>query len=604
MKRFRPNSLLLASLFVFIFAAPSWSQPAREIRVVAAVSTGFKSASDWKKDINERIAYANKIFERDYGLHFSVEKFVSWEPSDETRGMPIIVEELKQFPLASGDHVIIGFHQMSQEMKSEKMEDLETVGTAQFFNGYIAIRDPKMDLSPEQKQTILVHELAHLFGAVHVSGNTCIMFPSLPFAAEDRLDPENRQIILQTKNVDFTKGIESLEPKTLDSLIAIYEKLIRANPHSDFYYQLGDFYRKRGLEARAISIWEEALRYHYDNPRIHYELGVFYYKSGRYDRAVQELGSAIAHYVLDSQKKQKANVLSLLGAAYFEKEHEDQAVYAWLQGLTLDPDNRDLQANLAAAYLKKGDTDRALAELEKLHAKHPDDAVILSNLGTVSMRKKNYEKAVEYYSQALLKNPEPDKNKKDFLFSIPKWALLLDLATAYQAMGNWPEAQKQLEKAKLLAPKNEDILRELGRVHVMQKQFKLAVTELDAAIRIKKENPQTHALLAQAYAESGNAVQALAAAQQAIRYSSDNVMKSMLHRNMGLIYLKDGNNIKGLEQLKLAASLNWNDADTHYNLGVAYANQKDFENAKRSFKTALSMRPAFQQAKDALATLK
>lgn len=595
----------LSASFLFLFAAGSaWAQtPAREIRVVAAVSSEFKKNPDWKKDIQQRVAHANKVFEQTFGLHFSVDRYLPWDPADETRGMPILVEELKKFSLPSGSHVVVGFHRLSKALNSEKLEDIETVGTAQFFNGYVAIRDPQADLAEDDKKIILVHEIAHLFGAVHIDGKSAIMNAALPPLPENQLDPENRQILLQTRGVDFAKGVDSLPSETLDRLISIYEKLIRRNPHSDFYYQLGEFYRKRGLEARAVAVWEEALRYHYDNPRIHYELGVFYYKAGRYDQAVQELGSAIAHYVLDSQKKQKANVLSLLGAAYFEKGHDDQAVYAWLQGLTLDSENRDLQANLAAAYLKKGDVDRAMTELEKLHTKYPDDAAILSNLGAVAFQKKDYDKAVYYFSESLAKNPEPSKDKKDYLFSIPKWSLHLDLGAAYGQKGDWLQAQRQFEKAKLLEPKNEVILRSLGRVYVMQKQYKPAIAELDAALRLRADNPETHALLAQAYAESGNAPQALTAAAQAVRYSSDNVFKSALHKNMGLIYARDNNYIKALEELKIASSLNWSDSDLHYNLGVVYLNRQDVESAKRSFKTALSLKPGFQPAKDALASL-
>lgn len=602
MKPARLNWLSASLLFLF-FSASAWASPARQIQITAAVSEEFKKNPDWKKDILERVSYTNKIFEPAFGLRFRIENFISWNPADETRGMPILVEELKQFPLKSADHLVAGFHRLSAELKSEKMEDLETVGTAQFFKGYIAIRDPHSGLSPDQNQIVFVHEIAHLFGAVHVNHASAIMHPSLSVNPQGQLDPENQQIIRYTKNVDFLRGIDSLRPETIDRLIAIYEKLIRGNPHSDFYYQLGDFYRKRGFEARAISVWEEALRYQYTNPRIHYELGIFYYQSGRYDQAVQELGSAIAHYVLDSQRKQKANVLTLLGAAYFEKGFDDRAVFTWMQGLALDPDNRDLQANLAAAYLKRGDIDRSLAELEKLHAKNPLDVAILSNLGSVYFQKKNYEKAAYYFSQALIKNQPGQGKDSSYLFKIPKWTLLLDLGAAYAALGDWPSAQRELLKAKNENPKSDDILRELGRVYLQQKQHKPAQAELEAALKIKKDHPQTYALLAQSYAESGNPAQALSFADQAIRYSDDPALKAMLRRNRGMIYARDRNYIKALEELKLAAGLNWNDPDTHYNMGVVYVNRQDFENAKRSFKVALSQRPDFQQAKDALKNL-
>lgn len=593
-------------LLSLILAAPAaQAAEARQIKVIAAASPAFKQNPDWQKDITERIGHANKVFEKEYGLHFRVEQFKAWDAPDENKGMPVLVEDLKKFPVGPGQ-IVIGFHKMTKAGDSEKMEDMETVGTASFFLGRIAIRDPYGDWTPAQRQTVMVHEIAHLFGAVHVSASSAIMYPSLPAMPEEKIDPENRQIISLTNSVDFQKGLDSFSAKTLDDLISIYEKLIRLNPQSDFYHQLGLFYRKRNLEARAIAVWEEALRHHYSNPAIHYELGVYYHKAGNYDRAVQELGSAIAHFVLESQKKQKAGTLNLLGAAYFEKGMNDQAVYTWLQGLTLDPDNAGLQSNLAAAFLQKGELDRAFSELEKLHAKYPDDAVVISNLGTLAMRKKEYAKAVDYFTQAIAKSSAPQDAEKSgrLLTPIPEWALRFDLGSAYAEMKDYERAGQEMEKAKIRKPDDNDLRRELGRVYVLKKEYRKAITELDEAVRLNPKDSSAYALTAQAQAESGNTSQAVSAAKQAIRYSDNKDFEAMMHRNVGLIYAKDGNTIKALEELKLSVSLNWKDAEAHYNLGVTYAHQNDWANAKRSFQTALSINPGMQPAKDALASLK
>ncbi len=594
---------LLVSFFLAVPLARA--EAAREVKIIAAVSPAFKADDEWRKDIIGRVGYANKVFERTFGIHFSIEKYVTWEPPDESKGMPLLVEDLKKFTKPSADHVVIGFHKMSKALDKDVMEDMETVGTASFFEGRIAIRDPfGSQLVASQYQTILTHELAHLFGAVHIGASSAIMYPSLPQVPDEQIDPENSRIIQQTKTVDFLKGLDSLSPQTVDNLIAVYEKLIRANPQSDFYHQLGLFYRKRNLEARAIAIWEEALRYKYANPAIHYELGIYYHKAGQYDRAVQELGAAIAHFVLDSQKVYKANTLNILGAAYFEKDHVDQAVFTWMQGLVLDPDNPGLQSNLAAAFLKKGDIERASAELEKMHAKNPEDVVVLSNLGTLNMQKKDYVKAVEYFTKALEKSSAPQKDEPQRLLNpIPEWELRLDLGAAYAEMKDLTKAVQQLERAKAGKPGSPELRRELGRVYVLQKEFRKAITELDEAVKLKPKDAGTYALLAQAQAESGNAVQALAAAKEAIRYSDDKDFQASLHRNMGLIYAKDNNLIKALEELKIATSLNWNDPDAHYNLGVTYVHQQDWENAKRSFKTALSLKPGFTMAREALDNL-
>ena len=52
-------------------------------------------------------------------------------------------------------------------VSSEAVLDVDTVGTAQFFRGYLVIRDPFIALGHSYLKVILLHELAHLFGAVH-----------------------------------------------------------------------------------------------------------------------------------------------------------------------------------------------------------------------------------------------------------------------------------------------------------------------------------------------------------------------------------------------------------------------------------------------------
>lgn len=598
---------LLLSFLILAAVRPAFAETPspRRIGIIAAVSPAFKENNDWRKEIITRVGYANKIFEKTFGLYFVVEEYKPWDPGADTLGMPVLVEGLRVFSPASPDKIVIGFHKMTHPQDSEKMEDMETVGTARYFQGQIAIRDPYGPWTQAQGQTVLVHEIAHLFGAVHVGGASDIMRPTLPDNPSEHLDPENRQIVQQTRGVDFQKGLDSLPDETIDNLISIYERLIRANPQSDFYHQLGLFYRKRNLESRAVAVWEEALRQNYANPLIHYELGVHYQREGNYDRAVQELGAAIAHYVLDSQKKQKANTLNLLGAAYFGKDMVDQAVFTWMKGLVEDPDNAQLQSNLAAAFLKKGDLDRAMTELEKLQAKNPGDPVVLSNLGTLSMEKKQFAQAADYFSQALEKNAGrgEDKEHTEMLSPIPEWELRLDRGSAYAEMKDDLRAAPELERAKGMKPDNADIRRELGKVYIHRKEYKKAMNELEEAVKLQPKDAGTRALLAQAYAESGNQVQALAAAREAIRWSDDKKDQALLYRNIGLIYAKDNDTIKAMEALKMSVSLNWNDADAHYNLGVAYARQQDWANARRSFETALRLKPDFQQAKDALAQL-
>ncbi len=530
-----------------------------------------------------------------------MEKFETWNIQDETREMSLQAEELKSLVRPEADKIVVGFHKMSRAFGKEQAIDMETVGTAAFFNGVIAIRDPFGEFGAEPGKFVLTHELAHLFGAVHVSGARAIMRPALEETPEEQIDPDNVQIIKSTRAVDFSRGLDSLSAQAIDGLTASYEKLIRANPHSDFYYQLGFFYRKKNMEARAVSVWEEAVRHNHDNPQIHYQLGMHYHKQGQYDRAIQSLASSIAHFVLPSQQKQKANVLNFLGVAYFQKDHEDQAIYAWLQGLTADPESRELQSNLAAAYLKKGDVERAYNELIKFQAKHPGDPVVLANLGSIFMQKKEFDKAAEYYSQALARTAAP-KDEKGLLSSLEEWDLRTDLGAAYIEMKQPARAVAEFTKAKNLKPGEERTARGLARAYIEMNDFSSAYRELKEALAKTPKDPYLQAMLAQSALSLGKKEEAVSAAREGIRNGKPD-LQAMLYRNLGTIYGSMGDFPKAAEALKAALNLDWKDADAHFNLGVTYANQQNFEEARRSFQNALRIRPDYGAAKTALADL-
>ena len=148
-----------------------------------------------------------------------------WDPQDETREAAILMEELKnQFPPGK-DSIVMGFHRMSQPYKQRAIEDFDTVGSARFFRGLAIIRDPHQGLSKKHRNVVVAHEMGHLFGAVHVPGNNAIMRAALPLNPAQFFDDSNRRIVNTTRNVDFTRGVDSLAKQDLSDLIQIQSSL-------------------------------------------------------------------------------------------------------------------------------------------------------------------------------------------------------------------------------------------------------------------------------------------------------------------------------------------------------------------------------------------
>lgn len=617
------SKFFTAALFlsggILLFSANLPAAPAREISVIAAASTSFKKNPEWQKEIRDRILFANGIFEKQFGIHFTIKAYRDWDPEDEKRETTLLIEELRSRFTLGHDEVVMGFHKMSQPFGQEVMEDLDTIGTAQFFRGFVILRDPYQDLSALQRQIVTTHEMAHLFGAIHIADPDQIMHRSLPQQPALELDAENKEIIETAKQVDFQVGVGSLLPASIDKLTQIYERLIRKNPNSDFYYQLGHFYEVRGLYSRAIAVWEEALRYEYTNPVIHWELGRHYYESSRYDLAIRELGTAVAHFILPSQKRQRAQTFNFLGVAYYRKGNLEQAIFNWLKGLSSDPDNLELQGNLAAAYMENGDVDRGITELLKLTAKFPDDTTTLSNLSVAYLKKKDYAKSVDYAKQALRKfelseqtkqireaqqkqagGGEVEKELKGRLMpDLPAAILYSNLGAAYLGLKEWDAGLEALLKAQKMDEKDPEILQNLAYAYTQKKDYENAIPTIKDALALSPQNAQLRYFLAEALAMTGRRTEAVQAARSALTYA-DPSLKSNLHKNIAIMYAQENRADEAIAELKTSLSVNWNDADTHLKLGYLYGQTGKYDDARRSFQNAVRMDPQNAEAKKAL----
>jgi tetratricopeptide (TPR) repeat protein len=617
---FRKIAAVIAVSFFFLRGGAAFAEgTSREIKIIAAVSSSFQKNPEWQKEIRDRVLYVNQTFEKQFGIHFSVYRFINWEPQDEKRETNLLIEELHSAYTIGLDEVVMGFHKMSQPFEKDAVEDLDTVGTAQFFRGYLIIRDPFNELASLQRQVVLLHEVAHLFGAIHISGKNDIMNASLPSEPAQKFDEENKEIIDIARRVDFQTGISSIAPQEIDQLIQIYEQLIRKNPKSDFYYQLGKFYEVRKLPARAIATWEEALRVQYTNPLIHWELGKYYYENSRFDAAIQELGASIAFFILPSQQKQRAQAFNFLGVAYYKKGNLDQAIVNWLKGLSSDPDNLDLQGNLAAAYLENGDLDRGVNELLKLAAKYPDDATTLSNLSVAYRKKKDFEKAVEFAQRALDRLKEKKeaeagtalhkKSKKTgsqgqekLMMPVPEAELRINLAVAYLGLKKYDLALPELLKAKEAEPDNVEIMQNLTYIYLQKENYSGAIQEAEAAVKLQPQNSYLNSFLAQAYAMTGKKTEALKYAKLGIQYAEP-ALRANLRKNVAMLYLQNQQLPEAAAELKNSLNDNWNDPDTHVRLGYVYGQMGKLEEARRSFETALRVNPNTPEAKKALASM-
>ena len=196
----------------------------RKVRVEIAVSTEFRTQPDWKSEFQQRLAYASRIFESEFKIQLVPVRFKVWPGVQESEEPRVLLEDLRsKFPPSDVD-IVIGLTSVKGRVRAA-VRDPDTIGQARILSGYLVLRYPMDRLYRVQEQTVLTHELGHLFGAVHTKDPSSIMFPVIGNQIPSRFDEENHDIIMGTRSIDFQRGVEALSKVSIQRLLGSYLKL-------------------------------------------------------------------------------------------------------------------------------------------------------------------------------------------------------------------------------------------------------------------------------------------------------------------------------------------------------------------------------------------
>jgi len=130
----------------------------------------------WEKKIRARLAEASQIFEHHCRVHFEPVAVGAW-PIDpaEFAFEKSLAEFRSRVPLKPPARLAIGFTSRYQWMPGEH----HMGGTCGPLFSHILIRNAVRGLSEPEHLEILVHELGHYLGAVHVPHSVSVMRPNL-----------------------------------------------------------------------------------------------------------------------------------------------------------------------------------------------------------------------------------------------------------------------------------------------------------------------------------------------------------------------------------------------------------------------------------------
>lgn len=192
--------------------------------------------SIWETRLRNRLAEASQIFEQHCGVRLKVAAVDTWRSDDGVNDFGQSLAEFERTVNPSPGKLAIGF--TSQYHIPPRHVPLG--GTRGPFYPWILIREWSQHVTASERLEVLVHELGHVFGAVHSAESDSVMRPMLgdrqSHARAFRIgfDPLNTLAMClladELRQGPF-RGFARIGPQTRDSLRQVYSTLAQSLPN-------------------------------------------------------------------------------------------------------------------------------------------------------------------------------------------------------------------------------------------------------------------------------------------------------------------------------------------------------------------------------------
>jgi tetratricopeptide (TPR) repeat protein len=370
-------------------------------------------------------------------------------------------------------------------------------------------------------------------------------------------------------NFDKAITINPNNVSALNMLEKIWLNEIKFNPTSVLgHANLGSVYQKKKQYDQALQQYNAAEHFAEQDPRtpfdtkklIRLNLGTLFQEQKRYELALKaydtvlqvEPNHQLANYY-------KATLLQETG-------NTDGALQAYNKVLSINSGYKPAQEKMLAMIRQQNDPTKVAAGLKQYADRFPNSATVQAQIGEEFHQRKDLTAAAQYYQRAIQLDPK----------LASAWA---NLGAVYKSQGKDEESAEAFHKAQSLEP-NNPTFKELAQSAASDIGYKA----FHQAVQLQ---------------QAGKAQEALTYFQKALGTTDSAEIRAAY----GVSLQSAGRLDDAISEYQKAISQDAGNADYVYYLGTAYHQKKDLAKAEAAYRKAISLRPGYSEAQQALTSI-
>ncbi|MGB9893615.1 MAG: tetratricopeptide repeat protein, partial [Candidatus Saccharicenans sp.] len=594
----------------------------REINLKLAADEELLGLWGARKRVEEALAEVNWDFEKLFGLKFCWQGWSDWKSDDRVRQLEELAAKLDLRADKGQADLLVA-------VTAQKDLTMEHTGFSLFKSGVVVVI---YNSDQAKLRQLLAHELAHVFGAVHVPLADSIMSCE---SSGNRFDPYNLEIIKLTKNRTFKPFGFPLPPEVIDKLIDEYLKIrqkiieiksinqLLTRPISvaesrsqlpvslqrtvsclsDCFVVLAQLTLEKKDYQKSGQFLDEALALNPGDPEALNLRAIILRRTGQIDKAID------LYKFLLRTKSEEPTILFNLGIAYGRQNRIQEAEKAYQQALALKPAFVEAHNNLGEIYLRQNRLKEAEKEFLTAIDLAEDFALAYSNLGELYLKEKELSKAKEYVEKALALDPHLTSahNLKGNIWrqegrnleAMAEYRKALELDQGYEKalynlgisssdLGQWTEARNYFLQAIKANPFFGEAYAGLGLCFLNEGKWEEAVNNLLKARELGYKNPVVSVNLSYAYISLKDWAKAETEARRAIKEQPD---LALAYNNLGIALAQQDKFEEARGALEKALELSPLDRDSALNLAIVELARNNEDRALELFLKTIALNP-------------